>query len=121
MAELKEYVSQQEELGSIHISQEVIASIAAVAAAEVDGVTGIVGNKELSDKLGRKTPNPSKGVHLTSTEDGVAVNLAITVRSDAAVLEVANKVQDAVMTGVNDMTNVKVSAVNVRVAGVTLA
>lgn len=122
MAELKDYVSQQqEELGTIHISQEVIASIAAVAAAEVEGVTEIVGSKDLADKLGRTKPNPAKGINLTTDENGTVIALSICVRSDCAVLDVAEKVQDAVMTSVMDTTGLKINAVNVRVAGVTLA
>lgn len=122
MAELKEYVSQKEELGSIHISQEVIASIAAVAATEVEGVTAIAGSgKELTDKLGRKTPNPARGVHLMETEQGVTVALAVIVRSDAAIVETAYRVQEHVMDSIRDMTGLKVNRVDVRVAGVSLA
>ena len=41
MSENKEYVTQAIENGSIHISEEVIVSIAAMAAMDVEGVCGL--------------------------------------------------------------------------------
>lgn len=38
MGEGKEYISRADEMGNIHISEEVLAVIAAAAAREVDGV-----------------------------------------------------------------------------------
>ena len=38
MADGKEYVSRPDELGNIHISEEVLAVIAAAAAMEVEGL-----------------------------------------------------------------------------------
>jgi uncharacterized alkaline shock family protein YloU len=119
MAELKEYVSQQEELGTIHISEEVIASIAAVAAAEVEGVSGIVGGRDLTDKLGNHKVSPGKGVRLTITDETVEAELSITVDSAAAVCKVAEQVQDAVISSVRDMTGLTVHRVNVNVTGIT--
>jgi uncharacterized alkaline shock family protein YloU len=119
MAELKEYVSQQEELGTIHISEEVIASIAAVAAAEVEGVTGIVGGRELTDKLGNHKVSPGKGVRLSITDEAVEAELSITVDASAIVCKVAEQVQDAVISSVQDMTGLTLQRVNVNVTGVT--
>ena len=44
MSENREYVSRSDELGNIHISGEVLASIAAAAALEVEGVSGLSAN-----------------------------------------------------------------------------
>ena len=44
MADGKEYVSRPDELGNIHISEEVLAVIAAAAAMEVEGVGGQASN-----------------------------------------------------------------------------
>ena len=41
MGENKEYMTHPEELGCIHISEDVLASIAAGAAAEVEGISGL--------------------------------------------------------------------------------
>ena len=40
MGENKDYMTHPEELGSIHISEDVLASLAAGAAAEVEGKIG---------------------------------------------------------------------------------
>ena len=119
MPELKEYVSQPQELGTIHISQEVIASIAGVAAGEVEGVCGIVGGRDLSEKPGAKA-NPGRGIHLQITEDCVTVELSITVNSIFAVRKVAEQVQDAIISSVRDMTGLTVNQVNVNVTGIVL-
>ena len=44
MGEGKEYVSRSDELGSIHISEEVLAVIAAAAVLEVEGIGGLAAN-----------------------------------------------------------------------------
>ena len=57
MGEGKEYVSRSDELGNIHISEEVLAVIAAAAALEVEGVGGLAANlgTDLAELLGKKT------------------------------------------------------------------
>ena len=45
MSELKEYITQEQENGAIFISQDVIATIAAVAASEVEGVCALAGSQ----------------------------------------------------------------------------
>ena len=44
MAENKEYFSKEVENGSIQISEEVVASVAAMAVLEVEGVCGLASN-----------------------------------------------------------------------------
>ena len=59
MNENKEYVSRCDELGNIHISEEVLSAIAAAAAMEVKGVSGLAAH--FGDWLGKKyqTHRPS--------------------------------------------------------------
>ena len=56
MGEGKEYVSRSDELGNIHISEEVLAVIAAAAALEVEGVGGLAANlgTDLAELLGKR-------------------------------------------------------------------
>ena len=42
MGENKDYMTHAEKLGCIHISEEVLASIAAGAAIEVEGISGLM-------------------------------------------------------------------------------
>ena len=41
MSENKDYISRSEELGNIHIAEEVLAAVAAAAAVEVPGVSAM--------------------------------------------------------------------------------
>lgn len=118
MGEGKEYISQLEELGTIHISEEVIASIAAMATVEVEGVGSLSANlgTDIADLLGKK--NLSKGVRLEITENEVTITVSVLIKYGYAIPEVARAVQDAVMASVEDTTGLKVTAVNVNVCGI---
>lgn len=119
MGEGKEYVSQMEEMGAIHISEEVIASIAAVAAVEVEGVGSLSVNlgTDIAELLGKK--NLSKGVRLEIAENEVTLSVSVLIKHGYAIHEVARAVQDAVMTSVESTTGLRVAAVNVHVCGVS--
>ena len=57
-------INEKSELGDVHISDDVLAVISAMAALEVDGVVGMAGNitSEIVAKLGMK--KLSKGVRV---------------------------------------------------------
>ena len=110
MGENKEYMTLPEELGCIHISQDVLASIAAGAAAEVEGISGLM---NLAKKSG------ARGVRLTLDDDGAAVDLYVMIRYGYAIPEVAEKIQTAVSNAIESMTGFPVKAVNVHVGGVS--
>ena len=84
MGEGKEYVSRSDELGNIHISEEVLAVIAAAAALEVEGVGGLAANlgTDLAELLGKKTGEPSRiitchlgnGSSLAAVKDGRVID-----------------------------------------------
>ncbi len=119
MGEGKEYVSRADEMGNIHISEEVLAVIAAAAAREVDGVSSLAGG--LSDDLtelvaGKKL---SRGINIRVNDDDVTIRVAILVKYGYVIPEVGRAVQDAVMSAVENTTGLKVESVNVHVAGVT--
>ncbi|WP_251447627.1 Asp23/Gls24 family envelope stress response protein [Vermiculatibacterium agrestimuris] len=120
MADGKEYVSSPDELGSIHISEDVLAVTAAAAALEVEGVGSLAANlgSDIAELFsGRK--NLSKGVRVTVGESGVAVDISLLVKYGATVQEVARAAQDAVAAAIENATSFQVTAVNVHVAGVT--
>jgi len=118
MAEGKEYISREEELGAVSISEEVLAAIAAAAAIEVEGVGGLgygLGN-DLAAVIGRKML--ARGVRLSVEEDDVSVDLAILVKYGYVVPDVAKAVQEAVAGAVENTSGLHVRSVNVAVAGV---
>ncbi len=113
-------IHEAKDVGAVHIADEVIAIIAGMAATEVDGVSGMVGNFAggLVELLGRK--NLSKGVIVTVGEDMVTLELAIIIEFGSSLVEVTHQVQEKVKTAVETMTGLTVSEVNIKVAGVNV-
>jgi len=118
MAESKEYCTHTDELGSIHISEEVLAVIAAAAALEVEGVNGLSANlgSDLAELLGKK--NLARGIRIQVTEEAVEVELSILVKYGYPIPDVARAVQDAVYTNIESMSGLRVEAVNINVGGI---
>lgn len=105
----------------VRISDEVVSTVAAIAATEVDGVVamtgGLVGG--LSEMLGRR--NPQKGVRVEIGPEEAVIDLTLTVRYGVRIPEVAAKVQENVRVAVERMTGLAVRAVNVHVTGVEVS
>ena len=53
MAENKEYITRQESMGTIQISEDVVASISSSVALETEGVGGLL-NANMADLVGGK-------------------------------------------------------------------
>ena len=118
MSEGREYVSRSDELGNIHISEEVLAVIAAAAALEVEGVGGLAANlgTDLAELLGKKSL--SRGIHLHVEEENGTVEVAILVKYGYTIPDVGRAVQEAVASSVEATSGLTVAAVNVSVGGV---
>ena len=107
-------------LGEVKIADEVVASIAALAATEVDGVASMAGNitNELISRLGMK--NLSKGVKVDVLEGVVTVSLSLNLKYNYSIMDVSAKVQEKVKNAVENMTGLEVADVNIKVAGVEM-
>lgn len=118
MGEGKEYISRPDEMGNIHISEEVLAVIAAAATQEVEGVSSLAGglSGELAELVAGKKLN--RGIDIKVNEESVAIRVAILVKYGYVIPEVGRAVQDAVMSAVENTTGLSVEYVNVHVAGV---
>lgn len=118
MGEGKEYVSRSDELGNIHISEEVLAVIAAAAVLEVEGIGGLAANlgTDLAELLGKK--NLSRGIHIQVEDENVTVDLSILVKYGYTIPDVARAVQEAVAGSIEATSGLTVAAVNVNVGGV---
>ena len=119
MSENKEYVSRSDELGNIHISEEVLAAITAAAALDVEGVSGLAANlgSDIAELLGKK--NLAKGVHVRMEDDQVEVELSVLMGYGHTIPEIGRAIQDGVKSAIESMTGLEVSVVNVSVAGIT--
>ena len=120
MGEGKGYIRTIDEKGSINISEDVIAVIAATAAIEVEGVHGLffAHGKELSNMLSKK--GVSRGVKLNIDGDDVSIDVYILAEMGFSVSEVGEEVQKAVMSAVEAAVGVTVDAVNIHICGVAL-
>ena len=105
-------------IGEVQIADDVVASIAGLAATEVKGVISLAGGAtaELISKLGMK--KLSKGVKVSVEEGNVNVSVAINVEFGSNIPEVSSKVQEKVKTTVENMTGLSVIGVNVKVLGI---
>ena len=119
MSDSKEYVSRSDELGNIHISEEVLAAISAAAALEVEGVSSLAANlgSDIAELLGKK--NLAKGVRVKLEDEKVEVDLSVLMSYGHTIPEMGKAVQEAVKTALESMTGLEVSAVNVNVGGIT--
>ncbi len=110
----------EEGIGEVQIANEVIATIAGISAAEVDGVDSLAGGftNELAGKFGVK--NYSKGVKVVVEEDSAIVDLAVNMKYGYSIPKTCKAVQDRVKNGIDSMTGLKVTEVNIRIAGVAL-
>ena len=119
MGENRDYVTRADELGNIHISEEVLGVIAAAAALEVEGVSSVTANlgTDIAELLGKK--NQTRGIRIQMVDDSVQVELSILVKYGYAIHDVARAVQDAVFTNIESMSGLTVGAVNINVGGVT--
>ncbi|MBR3060187.1 MAG: Asp23/Gls24 family envelope stress response protein [Oscillospiraceae bacterium] len=118
MADGKEYISRTGEDGSLNISEDVISIIALEAMREVEGFGSISNplSKDLAELIGKKTA--ARGVNVLPEEDGVSVDVFISVKYNYSVVQVSQAIQEAIRNSVEDMTGIPVKAVNVHVGGI---
>ncbi len=111
-------IQLEDNKGEVIIADEVIAVIAALAAMEVEGVASTAGDatRELISKLGGK--QLSKGVKVDILEGVVTVALALNLKYGYNIMSVSSKVQEKVKVAIENMTELQVADINVRVAGI---
>ncbi len=96
----------------LKISEDVILTVAKLAALEVKGVAGLDGEMSIMNKLKNNLP-----MKVSSIGDVVAVEIRIKINGDAKAVSVAQAVQNAVKEDVQDMTGITVARVNVIIGG----
>lgn len=104
--------------GRIIFADDVVATIAALAAADVEGVYGMSGGvvEGFTEKLGRK--NLTKGVKVEVGTEEVAVDLSCLVQYGFRIQDVCKNVQSAVKNAIETMTGLRAVEVNVFVQGI---
>jgi uncharacterized alkaline shock family protein YloU len=106
------------DLGVIRIADEVISTVAGLAAVEVEGVASMSGGwgTDLVERLGKK--NMGKGIKVESAGDQTTIDIFLVIEFGYAIPRVCENVQKAVKQAVESMTGLNVTAVNTHVVSV---
>lgn len=113
-------VPEEEPVGNIKISVDVVSTIAGIATTEVDGVAGMSGSFAggIAEMFGAKK-NLSKGVKVDMDETSVAIDLFIVVDYGVRIPELSWEIQENVKNNVETMTGLEVRKVNIHIEGVS--
>ena len=112
--EQENVVIEEEKIGEVKISNEVVATIAGAAALETEGVAEMIGGGKWGSK------GYTKGVRTVMAEDGVSVDLNVVIAYGHSIPKTGIDVQDRVRAAIENMTGLHVKEVDVHVAGVQL-
>ncbi len=109
--------------GTVTFATDVVATIAGLAATEVEGVASMVGSSSsgLAEifKRGQNTRSLTRGVRVELNDNTVAIHLTIIVDYGSPVPEVAKNIQENVKKAIETMSGLEVTQVNVFVQGVS--
>lgn len=101
--------------GDVKIADEVIGSIASLAASDVDGVVSMAG-ADIGSVFGIKSTQ--KGVKAVISDQKVSFKLSIIVEYGCNIPLVCEKVQEKVRNTVQNMTGLSVESVEITVSGI---
>jgi uncharacterized alkaline shock family protein YloU len=111
-------VSEEIQNGLIRISDDVVSTIAGLAALETPGIAAMSGgiSEGLAKRLGGK--NVQRGVSVEVGQVEAAIDLRVIVNYGSRIQVVCRELQENVREAVENMTGLTVVEVNVKVEGV---
>ena len=106
--------------GTVSFATDVVATIAGLAATEVEGVASMSSPASgLADMFSRKTTrNFTKGVRIDLDDNQVTADITIVVEYGSPVPDVARGIQENVKKAIETMTGLTVRSVDVHVSGI---
>lgn len=107
--------------GNVKISDDVIATIATVAAENVEGVVKMQANLKSSVTEILGTKNLTHGVKVNVGEKEALIDMYITVEYGRKVVDICRNVQRKVKEAIETMTDLDVVEVNVHISGIAVA
>lgn len=110
-------VENKNPVGSLRISNEVIATVAKLATLEVEGVAEVSAGNTAVKKLITKT-SYVKPIKITLADDTASLEISIIVKNGNRIPDVALEIQKNVKSAVENMTSLKVDRVDVVVSGI---
>lgn len=106
------------DLGTIKIHKNVIASITSLAAQEIDGVNRVGGDfKSGLLKLINRRQHWVIKVEINKNEE-VHIEVPIVIKYGFNIPDVANKVQESIRNSLEKMTNLSIKDIDVNVQGI---
>lgn len=106
-------VSRDTVKSRLKISDDVIITVARLAALDVEGVAGLCGDINKLSRIRKNSP-----VRVSMIGDVAAIDLDIKVKNGEKAGSVAREVQNAVKENIQNMTGITAARVNVSVCGV---
>lgn len=101
--------------GTVKISNDVLSTIAGIAASEIDGVAGMAGSfmENISEKLGRH--DLGRGIKIETRGEDVTVDVFINVEYGCRIPDMARDLQRNVKDTIENMTDLQVQVINVHI------
>ena len=107
------------EFGNIRIDENVVATLAGVAAMECYGLVGMASSSAAGGLVELlRGDNLTKGVKVTSEENRVKIELFIMVQFGISISVVSSNIIEKVKYSVENITGLEVAGVNINVQGV---
>lgn len=107
-------------MSEVKISNDVIATIAALAAVEVEGVYAVAGTEteDVIKRLGLKS-NKNLEISFDTEHNLVSIKMSLTMRYGYSIPETCEKVQDKIKSAVESMVGITVSDVSINISDVS--
>lgn len=104
----------------IIFADDVIATIAALAVSDVDGVSGMSGGvvEGITEMLGKKSY--TKGVKVKVTPEETSVDISVSIKYGYIIKDVCKKILLEVRNAIESMTGLRVVEIKVLVQSVTI-
>lgn len=106
-------------VNTVRVSEEVISGIAEIAAGSIDGVCILTKEKTSFSDLFSRSELPS-AIGVKTDGDAVEVTVEINVSGSCRVKNTAEKIQQRVKDDIQSMTGIAVTKVNVLVKGIVI-
>ena len=122
MAENKNFVINVNGDGGVNISEAVVGIIAGLGAVEVEGVESLAGNLTADTISKAGQGKLAKAVKVVDNEPGkIIIRMAINMKYGYEIPKVSGMVQEKVKQAVETMTGLVVTAVDIRIATVSVS
>lgn len=108
-------------LGTVTYANEVVATIAGLAAAEIEGLSQLSGGGGLTEMFsGKKSPTKGIKVEINVEEKTATISIYAIVKYGVRIQETSWKMQENVKKTVENMTDLTVPEVNIFVQGIDI-